>query len=601
MRTRVLTHKESFTSRHGILIDALIIVALMVLSVALRLPTLAAQDSSHPDHITATDDEGYLYLSDPDSYYYARRTRDYAAEDSIWPHAIPDTVRTSLSGDTSSRFDLFSYSMSLFYRIATSYGVSDNAFFVYAGPILFSFSIIPAYIFIRRRAGRFGAIFAGILVGFSPAFFPDSNFACYDSDIILFVLPLTVFTCLLESLDAKHKKPYIIYTIVSLSSLALLLLSWSTADVYLYLIFGFAILLFVWKWIEKRKFSLVLQDSSVRRVGIYLIIGIIITFVVNGSLIPQVIIDATSSIMGPESSGPSPGKYVSELSVSTFITEKDWLTLTTGSVVADAGGIIIFFVTVCTLIYFGIRAIVHKKPNEFLLFLPWTVATLFAAIIASRFSKLICIPIALIAPYGLGLLYEYIKRRRPEWFGLYVFLSIIFIGIPLLGTSLYDELHHGDSNDSLVSASRFISEDNGDRTDSIIVSWWDPGYIYEYETNLLTLMDGGTYNGHFYQQVTRMLLSSDPAISEKIIRDFLAEISCDAKYLYIPIDKSYSSSGFIAVFKYYADYGSETPYEYQGSIMESIIKGEDIGNFKYLATISNLNSPTINIYALDLK
>lgn len=583
------------------ILDILIVLALMAVSVLAKLPTLSLPGMSYSDLAEATDDAGYPYLSDPDSYYFLRHVEDYAAEDSILPHAIPDDLRVSPSGDTET-FDFFAYSMSLVYRLVHLFAdIPVSTFVVFAAPFLYSLSIIPAYIFIKKRTNRFGAIFAGLLVGLNPAYYVDTNISCFDSDIVLFILPLT-FACLfIEALEAETRQKYLISSLFSLFFLALLFLSWGTADVYLYLLLGFFAVYFVWKWIEKKSFRLALHDPITKRSGLYILAAMLVVFICRGTLISSAIISAATSILGlTESSAvPSPAKYVSELSSPTFLVKTDWYSLTSGSIVSDVGGAIVFFVAIITLIYLGFRACIDRKQGIFTFFFLWFAGTLLAASIANRFTKLLAIPISILAAYGLGIFYTYMRSHlfagKYRFTGTYVFFACFLIVIPFLGVALSSKSFHNSSNDTVVAASRYIRDQAESDTSPLIVSWWDDGYILEYESGVRCLMDGGTYDGHFYQRVAQALLSSDPEDGVAHLQSFLDELDLHPDHIYIPMPRKYTTLS--SAIEYYANFGVDgEPYHMDGSIMKRMTKEEKLAPFRHLATIGQYY-----IYALDLQ
>ena len=152
-------------------IDILWIILILTLTIGIRFSPLVLNDFSKSYNTVFADASYVPYTNDPgDSYYYARRIRDFAeGENPVQPlsRAGVDKKMITLSEkrDEAWTRNLFPIIGAFFLKICNLFGISN---LLTVGTIYEAFLIGLAasllYLFIKNRTNRFGGVAAAVLL-----------------------------------------------------------------------------------------------------------------------------------------------------------------------------------------------------------------------------------------------------------------------------------------------------------------------------------------------------------------------------------------------------------------------------------------------------
>ena len=185
-----------------------LIVLLSIVLHAMSLPIATVQGDARAEYQT---ESGLPYLSEMDSYLYARLTEDLAEEG-----FSAYTLRHDRGADpyisanaTGEEGDVV---MGLPILGATVYkllswipGVTPYGVIYWLAPIITSLTAIPAYIFVKRRTNRLGGFVAGLLVAVAAPFAGHTHAGFYDTDLGLSLLPCLFLLCVPSRFDNGQK------------------------------------------------------------------------------------------------------------------------------------------------------------------------------------------------------------------------------------------------------------------------------------------------------------------------------------------------------------------------------------------------------------
>lgn len=526
----------SFTGRAYI--DVLLVLFIIGFSIAIRLPSLfikVVPDMGDRLHFMTT--EGLPYLSEMDSYYYARLARSIS-------EGMPIDVASYLG------LPLLGY---VIWRAASLFSpVSLYSVLVYITPFIASFAAIPAYIFVRRRTGRLGAFTAGMMAALTASFLIKTGFAYFDTDGLLCLLPLAMICCYVEAVESNSLTKNITWGTFSILSFMYLVMTWIGYKVYFCLAIGIWIVLLLLRLLYK-------SDKTKRAflIGTALLAVFALTvWAIHGFRIREMeehlnlytVTDTIESGTG----FPASNTFVGELSDMPFIA-KGVLDVTKYGIINRLGGIIIVvasFIALIVMICKAVKTLISltgrdkkaekidtgdavcekdncdKNINDIITtaaFAIWAVGGAIAPIMGARFVELTAVPLCVIVGLGIGY-FGVAFRKIGLGFSSWVLVVAILIP-PCMGAYHLASNQLSPVDDTLQEACAYI--DTHTAEDSIIASWWDFGYYYEYETRRQTLANGGTFDGRAYYWLAKALTTSDESLSASIFR-MMATCGTDA-------------------------------------------------------------------------
>ena len=181
---------------------------------------------------TGEDGREHVYLSDHDSYTWARLARNYLRTgttcDAVVDGECRDmfvngTVGTRLVYDRSLHIATIAWLHRLITLVRPEYPLTSTAFWI---PVLVgTLCVVPAFAIGRRLAGRVGAVAAGLLVPLHPVLLLRSIGS--DNDVWNVALPLFMVWAVLAALDARTLVWRVVWAVVAAGVAALHAVTWS--------------------------------------------------------------------------------------------------------------------------------------------------------------------------------------------------------------------------------------------------------------------------------------------------------------------------------------------------------------------------------------
>ncbi|MCR5120791.1 MAG: hypothetical protein K6B44_14365, partial [Lachnospiraceae bacterium] len=195
----------------------LIMLALMALSVLMRLPLHRFVRDAGGD-LCIDSDSGSIFLTDPDSYYHLRMTKDileHGEAGDTMKDGIPwDSLSSAPEGRSAAGYrPLMAGICILAYRVVSAFtDVSLEQTAYWLNVFISALTLIPVFLLSLKLSSTTGAVTAGILAVLNYGYFLHSAPGFYDTDAVLCCLASSFLYsgCLLiEKLkDLKHIKPY---------------------------------------------------------------------------------------------------------------------------------------------------------------------------------------------------------------------------------------------------------------------------------------------------------------------------------------------------------------------------------------------------------
>lgn len=213
-----------------IALSVVIILVLMAVVFALKAP--AADLNVIPDDAKSEyiDSSGLPYFSEMDSYYNLRLTEDYVDHGYVGDEKI-----------NGSEWDMHRYAPTgneINYELGIVYVTSflhDNFFgdmsirevAFWAGAIISTLAVIPAFIFARRLTNTWGAIVATLIIVLAPNYFAHTFPGFFDTDMFYYNLSLFFIFFFVESIRAKNIIYKVIFAILSIIAMGAFSQSWT--------------------------------------------------------------------------------------------------------------------------------------------------------------------------------------------------------------------------------------------------------------------------------------------------------------------------------------------------------------------------------------
>lgn len=536
--------KKNFFMKH---LDVFVILAIMIVAVCLHLPSYKYNIIDPGFWDEYEDENGDTYLHDMDSYFYARKVREFADNGiDIRMTRSEDELRGPISsadnGEDSFAFPAF---VSIIWRIVRLFSkkVVFNRFIRFMGPLISVLACIPAYIFVKKRTNLIGGITAGFMAATSPAFFGQTGFGCFDTDLLLYVLPLVFMCSFVEAIQEKDFKKQLIWAGISCFSYLVLSYTWVSHTIYFYLAVGLSFVFIFFTLIrEKFNFKNAFEYSEFKPSLIFIAVLTIITLLVDRRIDVAVFGNLLNMLQGKDifivNDYPDPGKYVSEL------TSIPWLaggirSAFDGSqrgIINRMGGIFQFVIAIITLLYFFFKGIKYfrrntdENRNNYILgivLILWVIGGLLCLKGGSRFTKIPAIPMSLTVGMGMGLLYKLMTKKGIGFSSVFVMIAFI-IFLPSLSALEQARNQNPSSNDGLTNISDWVRENTDEN--AVLISWWDYGYYYEYRGERTAAADGGVFNGRYYYWLANIFITDNEKLSAAISK-MIANNGIEASYI----------------------------------------------------------------------
>lgn len=535
-------------------IDILLLIIIIFVAICIRLPSLHPQEGNKIIQAEYLDDEGLPYLSGQDSFYFARQTIRYTDTNDhpkIIEQKSEDPIHTRYRKDYNSSktvklFPVFAYLLWKFLQCISR--ISLNSIIAVFAPVASAIAAIPAYIFVRHRTNRIGGLTAGLSIVLCAAYIPYTQFSSYDTDTVLILLPLLYVCFFLQALESEKTKKQTLYIVLTAISYAVLLMTWTSYGVFFILTTGILVVLAItclFRKIRTKKSVSEREKNGLIAGLVCTVICIIVSLLVKQELGYELVIEFFQNKLGRRHSEaslyPDPGKFIGEVSKIPLLSGgvKGLFETNRAGVINLLGGAVFCFFSLGALFFIlkrNWRFVIgddSKKQSypsvrycEYLTaitILLWTIEGFILIPEGMRFIRITAVPLCLAAGIGMGRLSEWLRQR--EMFPLAVVICGILISIPALGASSAAKVHCPQVDDCLVDTAIWIKENS--LPDSVVFTWWDFGYFYQYKAERRTTGDGGTYNGCYDYWLASALMTDDPKLSCGIAR-MLAESGIEA-------------------------------------------------------------------------
>ena len=503
-------------------------VLVMAAAVLVRLPS-ALQSELSPDLRRAvTDEEQRLYLTDPDSYYHARLVRNDLANGHFGTVLLED----GRSWDTLSFYPegrsadyqpgLIRLTEWIHKPLHAVFGTSlyDVEFSLSA--VLSALTALAACILGTRMSNPAGGLTSGLLVSCASAFVSRTVFGRFDTDMFVLLMDILLVLFLSEALRAKRPGSRVLFSFLFASSAAVYSRCWTPegagvaagAALLGGLIFIAVLLVTPRRFLSGRRFEnrepLTLLLCAALSAGCL--------FLMHGpSLLARISSYPSATAPVPAASGVLPNLLtgITELSAPDLVPKSflQWFSgfsRETHTIVNGIGGILAallslgFFVLVFFRCFGKHREIVSGPAGRrsdglyFCLFAVLLAGGLFVCRYGNRFTEHLAVPVGLTAGALIGGIVRTAKRSggRCRTAGLLFAAILLMAGaVPAVsGAVQVSGRSRPCVSDASADAMAWIRE-NAEDPEAVVLSWWDYGYYYEYESGHPCLWDGATQDG----------------------------------------------------------------------------------------------------------
>lgn len=533
-----MCHKFRSRFLSGLVLLGVFAAAFLIRAAAFTLPALSLEEKSF-----FQDENGNPYLTEMDSYFYARKAREMTDTGVFfWEQdRNADPLMGSKTQDASTGVTLpvgLSVLAAFLARLLSPLGVSLTQVEIWLGPVLGSLAMLPAFFFVRQRAGIIGGVTAAALTAFALPFAGHTFAGLFDTDMLLALLPLSAICCHISCLTAENRKRQIALACGSAVSFGLLSLCWVAYYGYVLLaLAGAALFVLFLPFLpsEKRRPALLGGGLSL---GLTFVLLVLLH---GGNVFSQLAgaFAAFRAATGSTDQMPYALEKTVEMQSPVLFPSGllNFFKTNTGSLLGWLGGVL-----PCALAagYFPLRIWRCRREAdpgkarldcaaELALLGLWAVAGLFLAHRAVRLAEIAVLPLCVLAGLQAGRLFrlasEWGKVPRLLWRGACIGLAVCCAFVTGYGSRKAIRSVTPRNNDSLCEAMTWVREESD--PDTVLASWWDAGYYLEYQGERRTLADGGTDSGTVSFFLAKALLTEDPALSAGILR-MLSESGTDA-------------------------------------------------------------------------
>ncbi|MBP5385072.1 MAG: hypothetical protein J6Y57_08895 [Lachnospiraceae bacterium] len=484
---------------------------------------------------------GVPYLTEMDSYYHLRMTKDIAAYghagDTVKDGELWDSLSFAPEGRSAEGYrPLMAYIaifVQKFLSLFTVISLEQVAY--WQGAFLSALVVIPVFILAYRLKGVIAAVVSSLLAAINYGYFIHTVPGFYDTDTVISWTScfLFCFGCLLVDSFGKEKageKPAalwrrrIIYALLFILSFIALLQSW-----YIYYLFAglFAAALFVYMLLKHLNRGEEKAADSVRSLLPELVFfGALCVLVIATN--PDLFRSAFDNIKGVFSSGddlfPNALISVSEMRKPSLIagglTGLFQMRVLSGSdigIINAVGGMIPCLAALSMCVLMIVKTFKKEIRFDHILLILWFVITAVLAVRSWRFIMLFAVPVAILAGALTGTVCSLMREKKMMDHQIFAAMIILLMIFP----AVYGA--YRSSGDSLPSVNRDLHDSlsyirDNTSADTIVAGWWDYGYFFEEKSQRRTLFDGGSQTGQRVFWMGRALATDSEDLSANIIR-----------------------------------------------------------------------------------
>ncbi len=509
-------------NKHALLIPLLMLL-IIILSVLFRMRIHSAV-AAIPDYMD--EETGVPYLTEMDSYYHLRMTENICElghpGNSLKDGKPWDSLSYAPDGrDAAGYRPLMAYIAITVYKAASLFSPVTLPQVVYwLNMFISALVVIPVFLLTYEMCGLIGASVAavlstlnyGYLIHTTPGFFDTDGVITWVSCFFLYFACMVIkkwrekdkkAACLfgaglLISFSALYNSWYIYYMFPALMVLSLIIYGLLTYEkgsprsVYLPAIFSLILGVLV----------LVLEPGLFNR--IFSMFGNI--FTKGNGLFPNIFVSIAEMRKPALWTGALTGFFQMKVLSETNI-----------GIINAVGGIVPFLAAFAMFVIF-IRRIIKKDVRlEYILLIIWYAVTLVLSFRGWRFIMLFSIPVGILAGNLTGFICYLMDNGKMMDRNVYKAMLTILMLFPAIYGAF---MSSGDSRPSGYSELGLTLKAIREQTpeDTVLVSWWDYGYIFEEKTGRKTLFDGGSQSGIRSYWVAKALATTKEQLSFNIIR-----------------------------------------------------------------------------------
>lgn len=227
----------------------IIVIILMAIVFALKAPAADLGVLDDSGKALYTDASGLPYFSEMDSYYNFRLTDDYVDHGYVGDEMVNgsewDMHRNAPDGNA------ISYELGIVYVTSWLHDTVNNflgwdmslkevAF--WAGAVISTLCVIPAFIFSRRITNDYGAIVATLIIALAPNYFAHTFPGFYDTDMFYYIASLFFIFFFVESIRSDNWIWKVVFAILSVISIGIFSIQWTGWIFYVALMGMFAVI-----------------------------------------------------------------------------------------------------------------------------------------------------------------------------------------------------------------------------------------------------------------------------------------------------------------------------------------------------------------------
>ena len=512
-------------------IDILIIILIITLGIVIRFPFSAMEKDStsrSAAEINEITDEDCLYLSDPDSYLYARKAREYSVdlsnfsfvntrEDDYMMNPVSDRENGLVTNGLS-------FIAAIVYRFLSLFShISIEQIIYYIDMVICSLAAIPAYLYVRKQTNVIGGIVSGVLAVCAIPFFVHSVAGYFDTDAMLCTIPLALMTSFAMMVYSDKRSTKIVFSIISLIMFALLAATWETFYIYFgILVFLSVVTIIIMAILHKREKAI--TSSKLKEEVLFSCITIVIMAIIAFLMYGVTIVDSVRRLvtnMLVTNDYPDSTRYIVELSDIPILENGiEGAFLTTGSgIINNLGGVVILAVGLFSMILVIAKG-KEKSPKffscNFGFIVTWLLVTFPLLFVGVRFLQLVCLPLVLLIGLGIGIFTDMLVKNSNVYIGyvLSAFISAIIMVGPVVGVILRGNAPAPFYTKTFDKACTWVNDYASE--DASILTWWDFGYFIQFASARHVLADGGTFDGGYFYWLAHALLTDNPKLSAAI-------------------------------------------------------------------------------------
>ena len=531
-------------------VTVVILLAAVLLGILVRMPAVSLSAVPAEERDLFRDGEGEPYLTEQDSYYYLRMARTMAEENRLFlfnRRADDPMMGMRFGADLTAQGDpaLLSVILVCLWRVLSLFfPVTLIQAARWTAPALAALAAVPAFLYVKKRAGLAGAATAGILAGAAIPFAAHSFAGFFDTDCLLAVVPLGMVTSQLRATQEERAGKQTIYAALAGGCFGILSLLWSAYYAYFWLIAigggtgALLILLVPFRCRAARRMK------ALRGFG--LVIGFSLLFLLlcrgtSGLAALGSVLTEYGAVTGADPGFPYVHRYTVEMQPLAALPDpgkglQAFLTGGTDSLLNRMGGLIPCLLAAASLPLALVSAAGKRRNTapeslgesiipvlaEAGMLLPWLAAGLKLSLDWRRCAEIAVLPLALMAGLGTGFMDELFfseeQEGRSQAFGRIAAAALaVAVCAATVSASLQITANsQPDITDPKAEALASIRETEPE--DAVIASWWDDGYFMQYTARRRTLADGGSSSAKVYWFLGKALLSEDPAQMTGIFR-----------------------------------------------------------------------------------